>query len=272
MDDFSLIKLGNGKITPLVFVGHGNPMNAIEYNEFSSLWQELGKSLLRPKAILCISAHWETHGTSVTAMEKPRTIHDFDGFPQELFRVQYPASGSTWLASATQAAIKSTKAHFDQDWGLDHGCWSVLSRMYPQADVPVVQLSLDYTKQARDHYSLAQELASLRKQNVLIIGSGNIVHNLGRLVLHGDDFNRPFGLDWAIEASELFKKLINEDRHAELINYSTLGKAVQLAVPTPEHYLPMLYILALKRADEKITYFNDKPVAGSLTMTSFIIQ
>lgn len=264
--------LGDSKIMPVVFVGHGNPMNAIEDNEFSIRWRELGKSLPRPKAILCISAHWETWGALVTAMEKPRTIHDFGGFPQELFQVQYPASGSLWLAKTTKSNIKSTKVHFDQDWGLDHGCWSVLSRMYPQADIPVVQLSLDYTKQAQDHYALAQELASLRKQNVLIIGSGNIVHNLGRLALQGDDFNLPFGLDWAIEANELFKKLINEDRHEELIKYQTLGKAVQLAVPTPEHYLPMLYILALKRAGETITYFNDKPVAGSLTMTSFIIQ
>ncbi|MGV8056974.1 MAG: 4,5-DOPA dioxygenase extradiol [Smithellaceae bacterium] len=262
----------DSKIMPVVFVGHGNPMNAIEDNEFSDRWQELGKSLPRPEAILCISAHWETWGTLVTAMKKPHTIHDFGGFPQELFQVQYPASGSPSLASLTQAAFKNTKVGLDQDWGLDHGCWSVLKRMYPQADVPVVQLSLDYTRQARDHYALARELVPLRKQNVLIIGSGNMVHNLRLVVLKSSDFNRPFGLDWAIEANELFKKLINEDRHTELINYQTLGKNVQLAVPTPEHYLPMLYILALKGKGEMVTYFNDKPVAGSLTMTSFVIQ
>ena len=257
---------------PVVFVGHGSPMNAIEDSEFSSRWQELGKSLLRPDAILCISAHWETRGTLVTAMEKPRTIHDFGGFPQELFGVQYPAYGSPWLASATRIALKSIEVGFDQDWGLDHGCWSVLKRIYPQADVPVVQLSLDYTKQAQDHYTLAEELSSLRQQNVLIVGSGNMVHNLRRMVLKESDFNRPFGLDWAIEANELFKKLIHEDRHKELINYQTLGQSVQQAVPTPEHYLPMLYALALKGSGETVTYFNDKPVAGSLTMTSFVIQ
>ncbi len=257
---------------PVLFVGHGTPMNAIEDNEFSGHWRELGKSLPWPDAILCISAHWETSGTLVSAMEKPRTIHDFSGFPQELFGVQYPASGSLWLASVIQEIIKSARVDFDQEWGLDHGCWSVLKRMYPQADVPVVQLSLDYNMQAGGHYLLARELSSLRQQNVLIIGSGNMVHNLQRMVLKGSDFNRPFGLDWAIEANELFKRLIHEGRHKELINYQTLGKSVQLAVPTVEHYLPMLYILALKEAGETVTYFNDKPVAGSLTMTSFVIQ
>jgi len=271
----SSTSLDNSKVMPVVFVGHGSPMNAIEDNEFSIRWQELGKSLPRPRAILCISAHWETWGTLVTAMEKPRTIHDFGGFPQELFQVQYPAPGSPWLAEVIRTAIKSTEVGFDQDWGLDHGCWSVLKRMYPGGDLPVVQLSLDYAKEAQDHYALGRELFSLRQQNVLILGSGNMVHNLHRVVLKGNslrDFNRPFGLDWAIEANELFKKLINEDRHTELINYQTLGEAVQLAVPTPEHYLPMLYILALKGAGETVTYFNNKPVAGSLTMTSFVIQ
>jgi 4,5-DOPA dioxygenase extradiol len=272
MADSSFKNLDNRRKMPVVFIGHGSPMNAIEDSEFSVNWENLGRSLPRPDAILCISAHWETRGTLVTAMEKPRTIHDFGGFPQELFQVQYPAPGSPRLAAATQAAINGTKEVFDQDWGLDHGSWSVLKRMYPQADVPVVQLSLDYTKQASDHYALAGNLAALRKQNVLIVGSGNMVHNLRRLVLKGSDFNRPFGLDWALEANELFKKLINADRHRELINYQQLGEPVVLAVPTPEHYLPMLYILALKEAGETVSYFNDKPVAGSLTMTSFIIQ
>lgn len=276
MADSSFENLGNDKIMPVVFVGHGIPMNAIEDNEFSRGWQKLGKSLPRPKAILCISAHWETWGTLVTVMEKPHTIHDFGGFPQELYQVQYPASGSASLAMKTQAIIKNTKVGLDHDWGLDHGSWSVLKQMYPQADLPVVQLSLDYTKPAEDHYSIARELISLRKQNVLILGSGNMVHNLPLVTLRGNgslrDFNKPFGFDWAIEANELFKKLINEDRHEELINYKALGKAVSLAVPTPEHYLPMLYILALKGAKEDVTYFNDKPVAGSLTMTSFIVH
>lgn len=260
---------------PVLFVGHGSPMNAIEDNVFSRGWQAVAKTLPRPKAILCISAHWETWGTLATAMEKPRTIHDFGGFPRELYQAQYPAPGSSWLAGETQAAVKGTAVGLDQDWGLDHGCWSVLKPMYPQADIPVVQLSLDTAKTPQAHYDLAKELAPLRQQGVLILGSGNMVHNLRRIVLKGNsmsDFNQPFGLDWAIEANELFKKLIDEKDHQALIDYPVLGRSVQLAIPTPEHYLPMLYALALKQDDEAISYFNDQPVAGSLTMTSLKIE
>ena len=258
---------------PVLFVGHGSPMNAIEDNEFSRRWREVGRTLPKPDAILCISAHWETRGTLVTAMEKPSTIHDFGGFPRELFEAQYPAPGSPWLANETKNTVKGTELTFDDNWGLDHGCWSVLKRMFPEADVPVIEMSLDYTKPARYHYDLAKELAPLRQKGVLVVGSGNMVHNLRRVVLDDSgDFNRPYGLDWAIEANELFKKLIDENRHEELANYQALGQAVQLAVPTPEHYLPMLYALALKGEDESITYFNDKPVAGSLTMTSMRID
>jgi 4,5-DOPA dioxygenase extradiol len=260
---------------PVLFIGHGSPMNAIEENEFSTGWREIGKALPRPKAILCVSAHWETPGTQVTAMEQPRTIHDFGGFPRELYEVQYAAPGSTWLADETKEAIKQTLVALDEGWGLDHGCWSILNKMFPEADVPVVQLSLDYGKSPQAHYELAKELAPLRKKGVLILGSGNMVHNLRRVVLRGNslsDFNTPFGLDWAIEANELFKKLINEGNHKELINFRSLGKAVDLAIPTAEHFLPMLYTLALKGENENITYFNDKPLAGSLTMTSMIIN
>jgi len=258
---------------PVLFVGHGNPMNAIEDNEFSRGWRQVGQSLPRPKAILCISAHWETWGTLVTAMDKPRTIHDFGGFPRALYEAQYPAPGSAWLAQETRDVIKKTQVGPDYDWGLDHGCWSVLKRMFPDADVPVVQLSLDDTRPAQDHYDLGKELAPLREQGVLIVGSGNMVHNLRRIVLSPDgDFNTPFGLDWAIEANDLFKRLIDENRHQSLIDYPSLGQAVALAVPTPEHYLPLLYALALKRDDDAVTYFNDKPLAGSLTMTSLIIE
>lgn len=260
---------------PVLFLGHGNPMNAIDDNPFSRGWREVVKTLPRPKAILCISAHWETWGTLVTAMEQPRTIHDFGGFPQELYKAQYPAPGSPWLARETQSMIKDTPVGSDEDWGLDHGCWSVLKPMYPQADIPVVQLSLDTAKTSQAHYDLAKELAPLRQQGVLIVGSGNMVHNLRRIVLRGysmSDFNQPFGLDWAIEANELFKKLINEKDHAALIDYPSLGKSVQLAVPTPEHYLPLLYVLALQQEGESVSYFNDQPVAGSLTMTSIKID
>ena len=260
---------------PVLFIGHGTPMNAIDDNEFSSGWRKVAKVLPKPKAILCVSAHWETEGTQVTGMAQPRTIHDFGGFPHELFEVQYPAPGSPWLARETQNTLKKSEVRLDQAWGLDHGCWSVLRRMFPAADIPVVQLSLDYTRPGPEHYALAKELAPLRQKGVLIIGSGNMVHNLGRVVVKGDglrDFNKPFGFDWAIEASELFKRLINENRHLELADYPSLGQAVRLAVPTPEHYLPMLYALALKQEDESILYFNDQPVGGSLTMTSMIID
>jgi 4,5-DOPA dioxygenase extradiol len=260
---------------PVLFVGHGSQMNAIEDNVFSSKWREVGHALPRPKAILCVSAHWETRGTRVTTMDKPRTIHDFGGFPRELFAVQYPAPGSPSLAQEAQGVITKAKVEADSEWGLDHGCWSVLNQMYPDADVPVVQLSLDATQPAQHHYELAGELSPLRKKGVLILCSGNIVHNLRLVVLRGgglSDFNAPYGLDWAIEANELFKKLINENRHDELIDYRSLGKAVQLAIPTAEHYLPMLYALALKRENESLSCFNDVAVGGSLTMTSFRID
>jgi 4,5-DOPA dioxygenase extradiol len=265
---------GASERMPVLFVGHGSPMNAIEDNEFSRGWREAGRALPRPKAILCVSAHWETWGTLVTAMEQPRTIHDFGGFPRALFEAQYPAPGSKWLAQETASAVRSVEVGLDKDWGLDHGAWSVLKQMFPDADVPVVQLSLDYTKPAQYHYDLGKELAPLRKQGVLIVGSGNMVHNLRRVVLRGNslsDFNTPFGLEWAIEANELFKRLIRENKHQPLIDYQALGNAVQLAVPTPEHYLPMLYALALQGEDESVVIFNDVPLAGSLTMTSFVI-
>jgi 4,5-DOPA dioxygenase extradiol len=260
-----------GPQMPVLFIGHGSPLNGIEENEFSHGWEAIAKTIPRPQAILCISAHWETNGTLVTAMEKPRTIYDFYGFPQALYHVKYPAPGSPWLAHETIQTLVSTTAGPDYKWGLDHGCWIVLKRMFPDADIPVVQLSLDRTQQARYHYDLAKELAPLRKKGVLILASGNMVHNLGMVVLKGDDFNTPFGFDWALEANALFKKMIDENRGSELAGYNSLGPSVRLAVPTPEHYLPMLYALALKQENEPLTYFNDKAIAGSLTMTSFKI-
>jgi len=260
---------------PVLFIGHGTPMNAIDDNTFSEGWYKVARILPRPKAILCISAHWETEGTQVTGMAQPRTIHDFGGFPRELFEVQYPAPGSPWLARETQNTMKKTEVKLDTAWGLDHGCWSVLRRMFPAADIPIVQLSLDFTRPGPGHYALGKELAPLRQKGVLIIGSGNIVHNLRLVVVRGQslrDFNKPFGFDWALEASELLKRLISDDRHQELADYPLLGRAVQLAVPTPEHYLPLLYALALKKKNESVIYFNDLPVGGSLTMTSLIID
>ncbi len=260
---------------PVLFVGHGNPMNAVEDNQFSREWARVGKELPNPKAILCISAHWETWGVKVTNMEKPRTIHDFGGFPPDLYAVEYPAPGSKWLAQEVCSTVKSVGVALDKDWGLDHGCWSVISRMFPKADIPVVQLSLDASQPSPFHFDLAKELAPLREKGVLIVGSGNMVHNLRRVVIpSGDfnDFNKPFGLSWALSASDKFKKLIVEGKFQELVDYSALGTDVQLAIPTPEHYLPMLYALALKRESDQLTWFNDVPLAGSLTMTSFILS
>lgn len=252
---------------PVLFLGHGSPMNAIEENEFVTGWRNIGKTLPRPVAILCISAHWETRGTFVTAMEKPMTIHDFGGFPQALFDVQYPAPGNPELARETKSLIKKTEIGLDEKWGLDHGAWSVIKHLYPNADVPVIQMSLDYYQTPQYHYDLAKELSALRNKDVLIIGSGNMVHNLG--MVDWDKLNADeYGFDWAIEASEKMKKFILSNDHKQLINYKSQGKVFDLAIPTPEHYLPLLYALALKEENEKVSLFNDKAVAGSLTMTS----
>ena len=249
---------------PVLFLGHGSPMNAIADNEFGRAWESLGKSLTRPNAILCISAHWETKGTFVTAMEHPKTIHDFGGFPKALFDVQYPAPGSPELAKETRNTIHKTTVGLDNDWGLDHGSWSVLKHLYPKADVPVIQMSLDYSQAPQYHYDLAKELAALRRKGILIVGSGNIVHNL-RMV----NFGMPnSGYDWAIEANTKMKKLITSHDDKSLINYKSLGKEIELSAPTPEHYLPLLYTLALREEKDPVSFFNDKEVYGSLAMTS----
>jgi 4,5-DOPA dioxygenase extradiol len=260
----------NGQEMPVLFVGHGSPMNAIEQNEFTNGWRTIAKSIPKPSAILCISAHWETKGTFVTAMQHPKTIHDFGGFPQALFDVQYAASGSKWLAEATKNTIQKTSVGLDESWGLDHGAWSILKHLYPAADVPVVQLSLDYTQGALYHYNLAQELASLRKKGVLIIGSGNMVHNFQYAKFSGD-FNVHFGHDWALEANENFKKLINANDFTSLINYQTYSKALALAAPSPDHYLPMIYAIALRNKKDDVRFFNDAVVGGSFSMTSLVI-
>ncbi|MDO9000069.1 MAG: 4,5-DOPA dioxygenase extradiol [Bacteroidota bacterium] len=258
---------------PVLFIGHGNPMNAINNNEFVNTWKTVAEKLPKPKAILCISAHWETNGTFVTAMKTPRTIHDFGGFPKELFETQYPAPGSPEFAIETKQTIKKTTVGLDEMWGLDHGTWSVLKPMYPKADIPVFQLSLDYNKPPQYHYELAKELASLRKKGVLIIGSGNMVHNLGMVKATSmEDLDKEFGFDWALEMNAIFKNKIIERDHRALINYESLSKSAKLAIPTSEHYLPLLYSLALQEKDEQATFFNDKAIAGSLTMTSVLIH
>jgi 4,5-DOPA dioxygenase extradiol len=258
------------KRMPVLFLGHGNPMNGIEENEFVEGFREIARKIPKPKTVLCVSAHWETKGTFVTAMDKPKTIHDFFGFPEELYEVQYPAPGNPALAEEIVGFITKTKVDLDYGWGLDHGCWVVLKRMFPDADVPVVQISLDYSKPAQFHYDLAKELSKLREKGVLIIGSGNMVHNLG--LLAWDNLTSGFGYDWAIEANDRMKKFIVNNDHQQLIDYRSQGRAFDLAIPTPEHYLPLLYVLAMKRENEDISFFNDKPVAGSLTMTSIKIN
>ena len=260
------LKETDGKM-PVLFIGHGSPMNGIEDNAFSKTWAKLGAEIPKPKAVLVVSAHWLTKGTHITAMEAPKTIHDFGGFPQALFDVQYPAPGSPELALETSKLIASTSVGLDHDWGLDHGTWTVVRHMYPNADIPVLQLSIDYSKPPLYHYDLAKELAALRKKGVLIIGSGNMVHNL-RMVAW-DKLNEPeFGYDWAQEINQIFKEKIVAGDVQSLIHYERLGSAAQLAIPTPDHYYPLLYTLGLQDKTDTIDFFNDKAVGGSLTMTS----
>lgn len=254
-------------LMPVLFIGHGSPMNGIENNSFSQTWAKFGKEIPRPKAVLVISAHWLTKGTHVTAMDNPKTIHDFGGFPKALFEVQYPAKGNPILAKTTAELIHSTQVGLDHDWGLDHGTWTVVRHMYPKADIPVLQLSIDYHQPAAYHYALAKEIVSLRKKGVLIIGSGNMVHNLQKVAW--DKLNEPnYGFDWAIEMNEVFKKNISEGNHQALIAYEKLHKAALLAVPTPDHYYPLLYTLGLQLPKDKVSFFNDQLVGGSLNMTS----
>ncbi|AFL85724.1 hypothetical protein Belba_3213 [Belliella baltica DSM 15883] len=258
--------LGKTQKMPVLFLGHGSPMNGIEENEFVAGFRNIAKEIPKPNAILCISAHWETKGTLVTAMQHPPTIHDFGGFPQALFDVQYPAPGSPDLARETQGLITKTNVEMDDKWGLDHGAWSVIKHLYPNADIPVVQMSLDHYQTPQYHYELAAELKSLREKGVLIIGSGNMVHNL-RMLAWGK-MNENYGFDWAIEANETMKNFIHSGDHRSLINFRSQGKAFDLAIPTPEHYLPLLYTLGLQEKGEELSLFNDQAVAGSLTMTS----
>lgn len=249
---------------PLLFVGHGSPMNGIEDNEFSRRWSEMGKQIPQPTAVLCISAHWFTRGTFVTAMENPQTIYDFYGFPPELYSVKYPAPGNPKLATETKSLITKTTVGLDHEWGLDHGCWSVVRKMFPEAKIPVLQLSIDGTKSAEWHYELAKELSVLRKKGVLILGSGNMVHNLGII----DWKNPDGGFDWAVEMDEKFRTMIVNEEHKKLMDYKSLGKAAMLSIPTPDHYFPLMYILGLKEKNEDISFFNEKLVMGSVSMTS----
>lgn len=255
------------QLMPVLFIGHGSPMNGIEDNEFNRRWTKMAREVPTPKAVLVISAHWFTKGTKITAMDFPETIHDFGGFPQALFNVQYNAPGNPALAKETATLLHSANVELDHDWGLDHGAWTIIRHMYPEAKIPVLQLSIDYTKGLQYHFDLAKELYSLRKKGVLIIGSGNMVHNL-RMVAWDKLNAGEYGYDWALQLNEKFKQLITKGDFKSLIDYESLGKEASLAIPTPEHYLPLMYSLGLKGSNEKTSFFNDKAIAGSLTMTS----
>lgn len=263
--------LTNTERMPVLFLGHGSPMNAIEENQFVVGFRNIAKTLPHPNAILCISAHWFTNGTKVTAMALPKTIHDFGGFPQSLFDVQYSAKGNPELAKETKELLIPTAVELDEKWGLDHGAWTVIKHLYPDANIPVIQLSIDYTKPAQYHYELAQKLNTLRNKGILIIGSGNIIHNL-RLVDFPNFDKDNYGYEWAIEARETINSYLLNGNYQPLIDYEKLKKAIQLAIPTPDHYLPLIYTLGLQQKNESLVLFNDKLVAGSLSMTSLKIS
>ena len=259
----SLPRLSHAEVKmPALFVGHGSPMNAIEENEFTRAWARVGDSVPRPSAILCVSAHWETQGTRVTAMEWPKTIHDFRGFPPSLFEITYPAPGSPELAHRIQETLGGSRVELDFDWGLDHGTWSVLCWMFPSIDVPVVQLSLDQNLAPASHYELGKRLRSLRRKGVLIVGSGNMVHNL-RMIAWQD-----VAYDWALEFDDRLKQLILARDHESIVNYERLGEPAALAVPTSEHFLPLLYVLGLQDDDDEVEFFADKVTLGSISMRS----
>lgn len=252
---------------PVVFFGHGSPMNALERNDYTETWRTFGASLSKPRAVLMISAHWFTRGTHAAAMETPETIHDFGGFPQPLFDFQYPAPGAPELAQRVADLLAPLPVGLDREWGLDHGAWSVLTHVFPEADVPVVQLSIDRTQPAQFHYDLGKRLAPLRDEGVLIVGSGNVVHNLGIMNWR----EQTVAYDWAVRFNDLVKRCLESRDHAPLIGYDQLGNDARLSIPTPEHYLPLLYIIGQQTADDKMTLLTDGIFGGSISMLSLSI-
>jgi 4,5-DOPA dioxygenase extradiol len=247
---------------PVLFVGHGSPMNAIEDNEFSHSWTAMGKTLPPPKAILCISAHWESRGTQITSMETPRTIYDFYGFPPELYEKTYAAPGSPELAGRVLEMVGKDEITPDLTWGLDHGTWSVLTRMFPDAEIPVVQLSLDVAKNAQSHYDLGRQLKPLRDEGILILGSGNIVHNL-RMVVFED-----IAFDWALAFDGKVKQWILDENHESIIQYHNQGREAALSINSAEHYKPLLYVLGAQDQGEPVSFFAEKVWGGSVSMRS----
>ena len=260
-------QFNNTEKMPVLFLGHGSPMNAIEENQFVQGFRNISREIPKPNAILCISAHWFTNGTFVTAMLNPKTIHDFYGFPKELFEVNYPAPGSPELARETAELLLPEIVEEDHSWGLDHGAWSVIRHLYPNAEMPVIQLSIDYSKPPQYHFDLAKKLQKLREKGILIIGSGNIVHNL-RMIDWKNINTVGAGWDWAVEAREKTNNWLLDGNFQNLIDYQRQGVALQTAVPSPDHYLPLIYSLGLKEKSENLSLFNDELIGGSLSMTS----
>ena len=263
------MKTADASTLPVLFVGHGNPMNVVCHNAYTRGWAAIGSALPRPKAILCISAHWYLPGTFVTAMPAPRTIHDFGGFPRELYEIKYPAPGDPVLAARVRDLLAPLPAGLDHRWGLDHGAWSVLHHMYPQADIPVVQLSLDETRSAADHYDLAKHLAPLRDEGILVIGSGNLVHNL-HAYAWGEHRTEPY--DWASRFEDTARRLLLAGEDRALVKYENLGRDAILSIPTPDHYLPLLYVLTLRRPGESIHFPVTGFDGGSISMTTVQIS
>lgn len=253
---------------PVLFVGHGSPMNAIEDNEYSRSWTKMGKALPTPTAILCISAHWYIDGTHVLGTEKPETIYDFWGFPEKLYKQTYPAPGSPQLARTVQGLLDRTSVTWDLGWGFDHGTWSVTKRLFPEANIPTIQLSIDYSKPSIFHYELGKKLAVLRSQGVLILGSGNIVHNLG--IVRFEDDAKPF--EWAEEFDATARTLLDTRDHKKLCDYESLGKAAELSIPTPEHYLPLLTSLGATSTKDELSYFCSGIEFGSVSMTACLFS
>jgi 4,5-DOPA dioxygenase extradiol len=254
------------ELMPVLFVGHGSPMNAIEDNAFSRNWQELGPRLPAPEAILCVSAHWLTRGTAVTAMAQPRTIHDFWGFPEVLNTYRYPAPGDPVLARSIAGLIVGTEVTLDEGWGLDHGTWVVLTHMFPAAQIPVLQLSIDPRQPARFHYALGEELRELRERGVLLVGSGNIVHNLGLMDISADR-----GYDWAIAFDAAIARQLVQHDHRGIVDYEALGKIAQLSVPTNDHYLPLVYVVGASRPQDRIAFYSEQIVYGSVSMRCVLL-
>jgi 4,5-DOPA dioxygenase extradiol len=248
---------------PAIFFGHGNPMNALIRNNWTEQWSAIGKSIPRPRAVLCISAHWYLPGTAVTAMPKPRTIHDFGGFPRELYQVQYGAHGDLELAQRVADTLAPLEVLQDQSWGLDHGTWSVFIHVFPDADIPIIQLSIDETQPAPFHFEIGKKLAALREQGILIAGSGNIVHNLHAYAWGRHD---PQPFDWAVRFETKARELMSDRDFEPLVNYEELGRDAVLSIPTPDHYLPLLYVLGSAHNDDTITYPVEGVDGGSVSM------